>query len=62
MSFEEDTDPHFRCKSANDQANKLKDLMTVCQKDLHHAQKLQKQAYDKIVKPRRYPGWQNLVE
>ena len=28
--------------------------MTVCRKNLHHAQKLQKQAYDKGTKPRSY--------
>ena len=31
--------------------------MTVCQENFHHAQELQKQAYDKGVKPRSYaPG------
>ena len=31
--------------------------MTVCQQNLHHAQKLQKQAHDKGVKPQNYaPG------
>ena len=28
--------------------------MTVCQENLHHAQKLQKQAHNKSVKPRKY--------
>ena len=28
--------------------------MTVCQKNLHHAQKLQKRAYNKGVKARSY--------
>ena len=32
----------------------LQDLMTVCQENLHNAQELQKQAYDKGVKPRSY--------
>ena len=31
--------------------------MTICQENLHHAQKLQIQAYNKGVKPRNYaPG------
>ena len=29
--------------------------MTVCQQNFHHAQKLQKRAYNKGVKPRSYP-------
>ena len=29
-------------------------MITVCQKNLHHTQKLQKWAYDKSVKPRSY--------
>ena len=28
--------------------------MTICRENLHHAQKLQKQAYDKSTKPKSY--------
>ena len=28
--------------------------MTICQEHFHHTQELQKQAHDKVVKPRRY--------
>ena len=28
--------------------------MIICQKNLHHAQKLQKHAHNKVVKPRSY--------
>ena len=40
--FEEDTNLHFWLKSANKLSAELEDLMTVCQKNLYHAQKLQK--------------------
>ena len=57
VSFEEDTDPRSRSKSADELLAELQDLMTVCQKNLHHAEELQKQAHTKGVKPRSYaPG------
>ena len=57
ISFEEDIGPCSRLKSADELANELKDLMTVCQENLHHSQELQKRANDKGVKPRGYaPG------
>ena len=57
VSFEEDTDPRSRSKSADELSAELRDLMTVCQENLHYAQELQKQAHDKGVKPRSYaPG------
>ena len=52
--FEEDTDPCFQSKTAEKLSNKLRKLMTVCQKNLHHAWELQKQAHNKGVKPRSY--------
>ena len=33
---------------------KLQELMIVCCKNIHHSQKLQKQAYNNDVKPRNY--------
>ena len=38
--FEEDTDPHFRSKTADELLAKLRELMTVCRENLHHAQEL----------------------
>ena len=55
--FKEDTDPCFRSKTADELLAELQELMTVCRKNLYHAQKLQKQAHDKGVKPKSYaPG------
>ena len=57
VSFEEDTDPRSRSKSADELSAELRDLMTVCRENLHHAQELQKRAHDKGVKPKSYaPG------
>ena len=54
VSFEEDTDPRSQSKSADELSAELRDLMTVCRENLHHAQKLQKQAHNKNVKPKSY--------
>ena len=43
-----------KSKSANKLLTKLRKLMTVYRKNLYHAQELQKQAHNKIVKPRSY--------
>lgn len=44
-------------KQQNEFAAELRDLMTLCQENLHHAQELQTRAHDKGVKPRSYaPG------
>ena len=57
VSFKEDVDPHSRSCSANELAEKLRELMEVCCQNLLHAQELQKRAHDKGVKSRRYaPG------
>ena len=54
MSYEEDVDPRSKSKSADELSAKLRELMIVCRENLHHAQELQKRAYNKGVKPRRY--------
>ena len=54
MLYKEEVDPHSKSKSANELLAKLRVLMIVCQKKLHHAQELQKRAYNKGVKPRSY--------
>ena len=57
MSYEEDVDPRSQSKSANELLADLRELMIVCQENLHHAQELQKRAHDKGVKARSYaPG------
>ena len=52
MSYEEEVDSRFKSKSADKLSAELRELMIVYQKNLQQAQKLQKQAHDKGVKPR----------
>ena len=54
VSFEKNINPRFWSESADELSAELQDLMTVCWGNLHHAQELQKRAYDKGVKPRSY--------
>ena len=54
VSFEKDTDPRSRSKTADELLAELRELMTVCRENLHHAQELQKQAHNKGVKPKSY--------
>ena len=57
FSYKEDLDPRSKSRTAEELSSELRELMTVCQQNLHHAQELQKQAHDKGVKPRSYaPG------
>ena len=57
MSYKENVEPRSQSKSADKLSIKLRELMIVCQKNLYHAQELQKQAHNKGVKPRSYaPG------
>ena len=57
VSYEEDVDPRSQSRSADELSSELRELMIVCQENLHHAQELQKRAHDKGVKPRSYaPG------
>ena len=57
VSYEEDLDPRSKLRTAEELSSELRELMTVCQQNLHHAQELQKRAHDKGVKPRSYaPG------
>ena len=41
-------------KITNKLSPELQELITVCQKNFHHTQKLQKQAHNKGVKPKNY--------
>ena len=52
--YKKDINLHFKSKSANKLLAEFWELMTVCHKNLYHAQKLQKQANDKSVKPKSY--------
>ena len=54
VSYEEDINPRSKFKSADKLLAELRKLMTVCQKNLYHTQKLQKQAHNKGVKPKSY--------
>ena len=57
VSYKEDLDPRSKSKTAEELSSELRNLMAVCQQNLHHAQELQKRAHDKGVKPRSYaPG------
>ena len=57
VSYEKDLDPRSKSKIAEKLSSELRNLMAVCQQNLHHAQELQKRAHDKEVKPRSYaPG------
>ena len=54
MSYKKDVKPRFKSKSANELSAELKELMIICQENLHHAQEFQKQAHNKDVKPKSY--------
>ena len=55
--YEEEVNPRSKSKSADKPSAELRELIFVCRENLHHTQKLQKQAHDKSVKPRSYaPG------
>ena len=54
VSYKEDVDPRSQSKSADELSAELRELMIVCQKNLYHAQELQKQVHDKEVKPQTY--------
>ena len=57
MSHEEEVDPRSQSKSTDELSEELRELIVICRENLHHAQKLQKRAHDKGVKPRSYaPG------
>ena len=57
ISFKKDTNLHSKSKSVDKLSAELRKLIIVCQKNLHHFQELQKQAYNKSVKPKSYaPG------
>ena len=54
MLYKEDVDSRSQFKSADELSAELRELMIVCRENLYHAQKLQKQAQDKRIKPQSY--------
>ena len=54
MSYKKEVDPRTKSKSADELSAELRELMIVCWENLHHAQKFQKRAHNKGVKPRSY--------
>ena len=52
--FEKVTNLCSQLKIADKLSTKLQKLMIVCQENFYHAQKLQKQTYNKNVKPKSY--------
>ena len=57
VSYEEDVNLRSQSKLADKLLAELRELMIICRENLHHAQELQKQVYDKGVKSRSYaPG------
>ena len=53
-SYKEDVNPRFWSKSADELATELRELITVCKKNLQHVYKLQKQYHNKHAKLRSY--------
>ena len=51
ISYKEDVNLRSQSKSADKLLAELRELMIVCQENLHHAQERQKRAHDKGVKP-----------
>ena len=52
--YKKDINPRSQSKSADNLANKLRELMAVCRENLYHAQDIQKRANNKDTKPRSY--------
>ena len=60
VSFENNVNPHSRSCFADKLAKDLRKLMDICQQNLLHAQKLQKRAYNKGVKPWSYAAGEKV--
>ena len=57
MLYREKVDSRSKSKSTDKLSAELRELMIVCWENLHHAQKFQKRAHNKGVKPKSYaPG------
>ena len=60
VSFKDDIDLCSRSCIADKLTKELRELMNICQQNLFYAQKLQKKAHDKGVKPRSYALGKNI--
>ena len=60
MLYEEKVNPHSKSMSADKLSAKLRELMIVCRENLDYAQKFQKRAHDKGVKPRSYASGEKV--
>ena len=54
MSYKEEVNSRSKSKSVDELSAELRELMIVCQENLHHVQEFQKRAHDKGVKPRSF--------
>ena len=54
MLYKDNVNFCSKFKLVNKLSTKLRKLMIICKKNLHHAQKLQKRAQNKNVKPKSY--------
>ena len=54
MSYEEAVDSRSQSKSTDELSAELRELMIVCQENIHHAQELQNRGHNKGVKPWSY--------
>ena len=54
MSYKKEVNPHSKMKSTDELSAELRELIIVCWENLYHAQKLQKRAYIKSIKPKSY--------
>lgn len=54
MFFGNEVDPYLKSRSADKLAKILREFMLICQHNLLHTHKLQKQAYNKNVKLHSY--------
>ena len=54
LLYKEEVNSHSKSKSIDELSAELRELMIICQKNLCYAQKFQKQARNKGVKPQSY--------
>ena len=54
VSYKKNLDPHSQLITVKDLFSEFQSLMAACQQNLYHVQVLQKQAYNKDIKPYSY--------
>ena len=60
MLYKDKVDHYSQSMLADDLLAELRELIIVCQENLQHAQELQKQAYNKRVKPQSYASGKKI--